>query len=206
MILITAYSLMTPNPALIRLTICILHTLWWNLFRWWFRDKTSRLMFFVTRTKLIKRNSSMEHNHIFKLDAMVKGQQRPLNALIMLYLSTFGISLKTQNITFTSKIKIQNIIESIDLVLAKRLTVLSLLFSFIVVLLWQICTIHILVRTQQKCMVGWRKDLVSAWISCPAPWWEACETLGSTSRRSESWSRNSTTGRICLNGTSLNIW
>ena len=39
--------------------------------------------------------------------------------------------------TFTSKIKIQNIIESIDLVLATRLAVLSLIFSvsFVVVLL-----------------------------------------------------------------------
>ena len=118
-------------------------------------------MFFVTRTKLIKRNSSMEHNHIFKLDAMVKGQQRPLNVLIMLYLSRFGISLNTQNMTFTSKIKIQNIIESIDLVLATRLAVLSLIFSvsFVVVLLTKSIyklpeyQTRSLVKTYQKCML-----------------------------------------------------
>ena len=153
----------------------------------------------------------------------------------MLHLSTFGISLKTQNMTFINWIKIQKIIESIKFCLAtaensknhwinrfcscnaSSCTLPTFLlhgsppdkFLFkIPQLRYRLNIWPVPWSELETNILGFDKDKdeASTWISCRAPWWEACETWASTSRRWGSWSRSSTTGRTCLNRTSLEIW
>ena len=145
----------------------------------------------------------------------VKGQWRLLGDLNMLHLSTFGIHWihKTWHLSGGSKFK--KIIESIDFVFATRLLALSLLsllhcsppdkYETYFFLRYRLNIWPVPWSELETNILGFDKDKdeASTWISCRAPWWEACETWASTSRRWGSWSRSSTTGRTCLNRTSL---